>query len=255
MDVIFEIPGVREFPIELWFFDTVLAMKERIQKYEGIPNAQQTLIFNGRAMEDDRDTEFYEVLNGSRIHLLVQSEPINNQEPPPKIQLTVKIPSSNRNFSVDVNLTDTVLQLKERVHEMEGIASSQFVLFMAGNEMQEQLSLAEYSISNHSEVSLILKSIATSSAGPPPVKKLKVMVLAKCGTKKIPVEMNASDKVGELRKELQRLHQHHQFHLPQEGYFFIFKQNVMEDDRTFRWHDVRHGDTIEIFNGSVTGGS
>jgi ubiquitin C len=84
-------------------------------------------------------------------------------------------------------------------------------------------------------------------------KKLKLMV--KSGTKKIPVEMNASDNVGELRKELQKLNQMLQFHLPQDGYFFIYKQNVMDDDKSFRWHHVSQGDTIEIFNGSVTGGS
>ena len=33
------------------------------------------------------------------------------------------------------------------------------------------------------------------------------------------------------------------------------KQNVMDDDRAFRWHCVDHGDTIDIFNGSVSGGS
>jgi hypothetical protein len=33
------------------------------------------------------------------------------------------------------------------------------------------------------------------------------MVLPKNGTKKIPLEMNASDNVGELRKELQKLNQ------------------------------------------------
>lgn len=82
------------------------------------------------------------------------------------------------------------------------------------------------------------------------------MVLPKSGTKKIPVEVNAGENVGELRKELQRLHQRLQsFHLPQDGYFFIYKQNVMDDDKSFRWHHVAHGDTIEIFNGSVTGGS
>ena len=29
----------------------------------------------------------------------------------------------------------------------------------------------------------------------------------------------------------------------------------MGDDRSFRWHRVDHGDNIDIFNGSVSGGS
>jgi len=39
------------------------------------------------------------------------------------------------------------------------------------------------------------------------------------------------------------------------GYFFVYKQNVMDEDRTLRWHEVKNGDTIEIFNGTVTGGA
>ena len=88
-----------------------------------------------------------------------------------------------------------------------------------------------------------------------PLKKLRVMVLPKCGTRKIPVEVNAGDNVGELRKELAKIQQRFQLNLPQDGYFFIYKQNVMDDDRSFRWHRVDYGDTIEIFNGSVSGGS
>ncbi|XP_048604959.1 ubiquitin domain-containing protein 7SL RNA1-like [Brassica napus] len=86
-------------------------------------------------------------------------------------------------------------------------------------------------------------------------KKLRVMVSLKCGTRKFPVEVNACDKVGELRKELANIQQRFRFNLPQEGYFFIHKQNVMGDDRSFRWHRVDHGDNIDIFNGSVSGGS
>ena len=88
-----------------------------------------------------------------------------------------------------------------------------------------------------------------------PLKKLRVMVLPKCWTRKIPVEVNAGDNVGELRKELAKIQQRFQLKLPQDGYFYIYKQNVMDDDRSFRWHRVDHGDTIEIFNGSVSGGS
>lgn len=46
MDVIFETSEGRQFTIEVGFFDTVLEMKEKIQKYKGFPIAQQTLVLN-----------------------------------------------------------------------------------------------------------------------------------------------------------------------------------------------------------------
>ncbi|KAL5972624.1 hypothetical protein ACLOJK_039429 [Asimina triloba] len=242
---------------------------------EGKDREVRTLVFNGQVMSDDRDTEFYQVLQGSRIHLLVESNSSSStsdkplpavkvEEPQsPKFSILVKIPSSKRQFSLEANAAETVGQLKERIQESEGVPASRFVLFASGTELQDHRALGEYGgVAEHSaEINVVLKPFAPQSAaaapaaaGTPASKKLRLMVLPKCGTRMIPVEVNVSDNVGEL-KELQRLHQQLHFHLPQEGYFFIYKQNVMDDDRIFRWREVRQRDTVEIFNGSVTGGS
>ncbi|XP_031394904.1 ubiquitin domain-containing protein 7SL RNA1-like isoform X2 [Punica granatum] len=199
MDVIFERQRGRPFSIEVGFFDTVQEIKEKIQKYHGIPISRQTLLFKSQVLQDERDVEYCEILQNSHIQLIINPE-LNSKEPPPtptkQIQLNIKFPSSNSHFPLEMNVTTT----------------------------------------NN--------------------KKLRIMVLTKCGTRKIPVEVNAGDNVGELRRELQRLQQRmNNFALPPEGYFFIYRQNVMDEDRSFRWHHVGQGDTIEIFNGSVTGGS
>ncbi|XP_075664110.1 ubiquitin domain-containing protein 7SL RNA1-like isoform X2 [Castanea sativa] len=198
MDVIFEPQRGRPFSIEVGFFDTILEIKEKVKKYQGIPVSKQTLIFNGNVLKDDLNVEHTEILQNSHIQLMIAASESDkspdNSSPSP----TAASPAAMAALS--------------------------------------------------------------PSPGPGPTtllgsKKLKLLVLPKCGTKKIPVEMNASDNVGELRKELQKLQEKLQFSLPQEGYFFIYKQNVMDDDRSFRWHHVGQGDTIEVFNGSVTGGS
>ena len=94
--------------------------------------------------------------------------------------------------------------------------------------------------------------VATSGSSK---NKLKVMVQPKFGNSKIPMEVNPTDNVGKLKKELQKLQKRLHFHLPLEGFFFIYDRDVMGEDRSFSWHGVAHGDTIEIFNGSVSGGS
>ncbi|XP_028189410.1 ubiquitin domain-containing protein 7SL RNA2-like isoform X2 [Glycine soja] len=196
MDVIFELQRGRSFSMEVGYFDTVLEIKEKVQKYQNIPVSKQTLILNGQVLHDNDDPWKVKILHNTCIQLQVTPEKEENKElitsAHTKIQLNVKITSKTHLIPLEVDVNDT---------------------------------------------------------------RLKLMVLPKSGTKKVPVEVNASDNVGELRKELQKLHQRVQFHLPQDGYFFIYKQNVMDDDRSFRWHHVAQGDTIEIFNGSVTGGS
>lgn len=292
MDVIFETQRGRPFSIEVGFFDTVLEIKEKIQKYQGIAINTQTLVFNGQVLQDEKDVEFCEILQNSRLQLVVSSsssssEPDKPQtQPQPqtqvnteqssslttsskKIQLNVNIPSSKSSVPIEMDVNDPVSRLKEKIQEMEPVPVNRLAVQSSGSELQDHRSLRDCELTDNTEIEVNIRPSPTGSgsgsgsvgtatataANSTNFKRLKLMVLPKCGTKKIPVEVNASDNVGELRKELQKLHQRLQFHLPQEGYFFIYKQNVMDDDRSFRWHQVSHGDTIEIFNGSVTGGS
>ncbi|XP_034698247.1 ubiquitin-NEDD8-like protein RUB2 [Vitis riparia] len=284
MDVIFEPQGGEPFSLELGFFDTVLEIKEKVQKYHGIPASRQTLFFNGHLLQDNRDIPSIQMFYNCRIQMIISPDPpsemppplINIEDSPPpnnlqedpsppppppplpppppstKIQILLRIPTSKIHLSIEMDLAHTVGRLKEKIHEMEGIPVNRMVLYWRGRELQDSRSLRDCELSDRSEIDVGIKPLPASGSGS---KRLKLMVMSKCGTKKVPVEVNPLDNVGELRKELEKLDQRFQFHLPPEGYFFIYKQNVMDDDRSFRWHHVGQGDTVEIFNGCVTGGS
>ncbi|XP_004293259.1 PREDICTED: uncharacterized protein LOC101308937 [Fragaria vesca subsp. vesca] len=271
MDVIFEPQrGRPSFSVEVGYFDTVIEIKEKVQKYQGIPISQQTLVLNGQVLHDERDVAYCQIFDQSKIQLIINSESdkqtsnvkLEDSSPPKKVHLNVKTPTSKMHVSIEMDLNDTVAKLKEKIQGVEPVPLSRLVLHCTGNELNDHRSLRECEISDNAEIEVSLRvspttasAIGATTVSPASKNKLKLMVLPKCGTKKIPVEVNASDNVGELRKELQKLHQRLHFHLPQESYFFIYKQNVMDDDKSFRWHHVGQGDSIEIFNGSVTGGS
>ncbi|KAF2303649.1 hypothetical protein GH714_020630 [Hevea brasiliensis] len=259
MDVFFETLRGIPFSIEVGFFDTVLEIKEKVHKYQGIPINKQTLVFNGQVLRDNCDVEYYEILQNSHIQLHIA--PDNNDNMPQikieessssnKIQLNIKIPSSKMLVPLEMDVDDTILHLKEKIHKMEPIPIQRLILQSNDRELQDNWSLHECKLMDDSEIDLNIRSSSIDSGtvltgATTRTKKLKLMVLPKPGTKKIAVEVNASDNVAELRKELQKLNQ------TPEGYFFTYKQNVMDDDRSFRWHHVCQGDTIEIFNGSVT---
>lgn len=268
MDLIFEVQRGRAFSIEVGFFDTILEIKEKVQKYQGIPISKQTLLFNGQVLQDDGDIWKCEIFQNSHIHLVVAVAESDHHRSPlveeTKIHLNIKTPSSKSHIPVEIDKNHTVLKLKEKIHDIENnVPINKLILHVhaTGTELHENQLLRDCDVSDNSEIEVSFKQPAAAApavvggGGGGGSKKLKLLVLPKSGTKKIPVEMNASDNVGELRKELNKLNQRLQFHLPQDGYFFIYKQNVMDDDKSFRWHHVCQGDTIEIFNGSVTGGS
>ncbi|KAK7278667.1 hypothetical protein RJT34_23702 [Clitoria ternatea] len=263
MDVIFEVQRGKTFSIEVGFFDTILEIKEKVHKYQGIPVSNQTLLFNGRLLQENDDVWKVEILQNSRIQIILSNdsdkttaEELNNSPQTKTIHLNVKTPNSPKMqvLPLEMDVNDTVLKLKEKIHETETVSVpvNRLLLHATGTELHDNQVLKDCDMSDNSEIEVSFKPSPTSSSGGGS-KKLKLTV--KTGTKRIPVDVNACDNVGELRKELQKVHQKIQFQLPQDGYFFIYKQNVMDDDKSFRWHHVGPGDTIEIFNGSVSGGS
>ncbi|KAK6926935.1 Ubiquitin-like domain [Dillenia turbinata] len=152
---------------------------------------------------------------------------------------------------LEVDVSDTIRRLKERI---QSILVNRLVLSFLGNELNNRSFIHECGLhhQSHTEVSIRASppaAASTASGGNAGSKKLKLFVLPRCGTTKIPVEVNASDNVGELRKQFPILQEKLHFNLPSDGYFSIHKQSVMDDERSFCWHHVNQGDTIEIFNG------
>ncbi|XP_076947146.1 ubiquitin-like protein-NEDD8-like protein RUB3 [Bidens hawaiensis] len=273
MDLFFDVDKGVSFTVEVGYFDTIQEIKEKVTKYHGIPVQEQTLKFDGKPLPDDLNIHTSNILDGSRLKLITTTTTTNDVQQPPQATTKVKTeethsPSSSQKMKIIVNpsgvllemdMNDSVLKIKEKMNELEGIPLSRIVVYANGNELHDHKSLHECQLVDGSEVDMTLKPPTPPPQAPPlcglNMKKMKVYVMSKCG-EKIGLDVNPSSNVGELRKELEKVrHQGVGFRLPEEGYFFIYKQNVMEEDHSFRWHRVGQGDVVEIFNGCVTGGS
>ncbi|KAI9124029.1 hypothetical protein K1719_005329 [Acacia pycnantha] len=54
---------------DLSYFDTILEIKEKIEKYQRIPVSMQTLIFDGQTLPDDADIDKCVLLDKSHVQL------------------------------------------------------------------------------------------------------------------------------------------------------------------------------------------
>ncbi|KAI4298640.1 hypothetical protein L6164_032174 [Bauhinia variegata] len=235
--------------MEVGYWDTALKIKEKIQMCTGIPVSNQKLIYFGQVLPDDHDVDKCAIINDSHIDLIVHSGYVKQ---PPVIRLQLKTgPRSGVHLPVDVK--DNVLWLKERLQKSEGKAVDKLVIHATGAELCDQQLLGE--VPDNCEIDVSFRQYPATAGIRWAKNKVEVTLWSyRCGTK-IPVEVNGRDKVGKLRKEVERLQKLIEFNLPEDGYFFIHKQDVMEEDKSFFWHGVSENDTIEIFPGRVTYGS
>lgn len=51
--------------------DKILVIKEKLEEKEGIPPAQQRLIFQGKQLKDDKTVNSYKLKGGTVLHLVV----------------------------------------------------------------------------------------------------------------------------------------------------------------------------------------
>ncbi|KAI3437352.1 uncharacterized protein J3R85_005486 [Psidium guajava] len=236
MEVFVEPQEGSPFCIRIGFQDTVLEIKAKIEKHQEIPVYRQTLVFNDEALDDELDVEGCNILDGSQVWLIVSPEPPQSA----KIELRMGTPPSKMRLPIEVQVNDPVKRLKEVVRSLEDVSLERLKLYADGTELEDDRRICDYELQDNSSVDVRIK---------PP--KFMVMVLPWKADLKVAVEVKQSEKVKVLRKELEKLQPSLKFDLPSEGYFFIHNQSGMDEDKSFQWHGVAIGDTIEVFRGTI----
>ncbi|CAJ1977266.1 unnamed protein product [Sphenostylis stenocarpa] len=190
-----------------------------------------------------------------RLPPLPQSPSIVNIPHPltplsPTVTVKVIVPQWRERVRIESDRKDTVRQLKEKIvalDHLQGVPVDRIMLQLHSLrlELMDNVSLQDSVVSENAEIDVFLKP-AHPDAGSSGEEsgKLKVKVLPLKSNERIEIEVNTLDHVLVLREKLDESHQLLGF-LPEDGrYFFIHRKRAMDEDQSFHWHRVRHGDTI-----------
>ncbi|KAL5151912.1 Polyubiquitin [Glycine soja] len=234
-----------QFFIEVGTQETVAAIKRKIEQILGIPVPSQILTVSGWELLDGLDMEDYPIVTeGTKIDLTIK--PVEPH--PSKMQITVKF--SARKFNIEVDRTDTVRSLKEKIHIIDSTPIKRMTLYFSGRELDEDFRiLSEYGIREFSEIVVFLKPL-NRSREEPPTRKLSLVVQTSSSLLNgatIPLEMRDASTVSDLKQLLisRKI-------LPVDDYLFIHKQRIMRDSCSLRWHGVEDGDCLYVFKGTVS---
>jgi hypothetical protein len=170
--------------------------------------------------------------------------------------------SGEEPFDMEVGFFDTAEDIKQKLQLRRGWTAAAMSLHHNGDVLVDALasgvvegSVIHVTLLDGQQLAKKRKRPSKRGRGEEGAP-LRVTVMSRCGAGRLEVAVRGRSAVSALRAELERAAAAGaRFPLPRDGgYFFIHRQSVMDEARSFEWHGVATGDEVVVFDGSVTRG-
>lgn len=151
----------KTLPFDIEPAERIDSIKAKIAELEGIPVDQQRLVYSGKQLEDDKTLSDYNIQKDATLHLVLRLRGGGDEQPPAsepgQMQIFVKT-ISGKTITIEIEPTDTVLTLKNKINEKEGVSTAEMRLIWQGRQLDDDSrTLQDYNIQKEATLHLVMR--------------------------------------------------------------------------------------------------
>ncbi|GKF10051.1 putative polyubiquitin [Tanacetum coccineum] len=180
--------------------DTIRDVKGKIQDKKGIRPNRLRLFFLGNQLNDDRTLADYSIDSDSTLSVVIKSRGL--------MKVFVKTTNGKSTIRLKLERSDTIANVKAKIHDRKGIPACQQRLFFLGTELEDGYTLADYFIEKESTLHLAVKSS----------RWMPILIKTLTG-KTVSMEVNSSEAIGNVKNMV-----HDKEGIPPEEQTLIFAE-------------------------------
>lgn len=195
--------------------DTISQIKQNIQDRRGIPFNHQCLIFDDRQLYDEHTLLDYNIQDESTLRLECKT-----------MIIYVKI-NNGKKIDLEVEVIDTVDQIKQKIQDKEGILPVIQILTFAGLQLYGDYNLSYYNIREESILQLEIKSVIH-------------VVITKTG-KTLELKADTSDTVKQIKQKIQN-----EENIPLDQQCLIFDGRELYNAHNLSYYNIKKGSTLNL---------